>query len=176
MNTNGATMCPIRSTKRRMTCDRPNQEAVAHHRINKTSSMAMICQIRPIDVEGHDVNSHIVRANGQCDRSDGDEVLPLRYLGRCRRCTQSHELHDSEDQRSNLTLRAAALLASCHRAGGRRPQRCRLHETSAVAAPQRSGRVHLRLGDHSVFPPLVFCGVHGFADAISKGEQNIAGE
>jgi hypothetical protein len=32
---------------------------------------------RPIEFEKHDVNSHIDRANGQCDRSDGDEVLPL---------------------------------------------------------------------------------------------------
>jgi len=43
MNTNGATMCPIRSTKLRMTRGRPNEEAVAHHSADKTSSMAMIC-------------------------------------------------------------------------------------------------------------------------------------
>jgi hypothetical protein len=34
-------------------------------------------QIRPIEFEEHDVNFHIGRANGQCDRSDGDEVLPV---------------------------------------------------------------------------------------------------
>ena len=31
-------------------------------------------------------------------------------------------------------------------------------------------RVCLRLSDHSVFAPLVVCGVHGFADAVSKGQ------
>lgn len=40
--------------------------------------MAMILpQMRPIDVEERDVNFHIVRAIGQCDRSDEDEILPL---------------------------------------------------------------------------------------------------
>ena len=32
-------------------------------------------------------------------------------------------------------------------------------------------RMRFRLGDHPLFTPLVFCGVHGFADAISKGQH-----
>jgi hypothetical protein len=70
----------------------------------------------------------------------------------------------------NLKLKSAARLASCHRAAARQRQRRRPHETSVATAPRRSGPRALALGDHPVFTPLVFCGVHGFADAVSKGQ------
>ena len=59
------------------------------------------------------------------------------------------------------------------RAGGKGVGRTKqaLHQLFGVQV-----RVRLRLGDQSGFTSLVFRGVLGFADAVSKGQQNIAGE
>ncbi len=139
MNTNGATMCPIRSTKRRMTCVRPNQKAVARHRANKTSSMAMIChRFVRLMLKEHDVNSPL--------SAPMDNVIEAMEMRFCRspmswpppRRNRTHCLIPRISG-MNLKLRSAARLASCHHAAARQRQRRRPHETSVATTPRRSG-------------------------------------